>query len=461
MAALLSSGICFVLILLAPLSVAAQQKPSGKLVFNLEDAVKRTLAVSHRIKESRAGIDVSLSKKTQADAARWAQIEANLFAGPSSESDLIRQHPDIVSKSKADTPVVNGVFGRAQIRIIQPIYTFEKIASFREAAARGVEVSKAALDKTASEITVQVNQAYYGALLAKDIRAFLQSLRKDIKKSLRKAERRIEVGSPAGTLSDVYQLRSFIARLEKGIVDTEEGLKLAREALRTLMQLGEGVDFALADKHLTAAKVKFKSVADYVRTASEFRPEFVQLRQGIKAREALVDAAAADMYPAFFAAFVADVAGATNRDQSNVPIITDPLQHAYGGVVVGLNWTFDFGIKKGRIDEAQAEYMQLIHKRDFAALGIPLQVRKAYLELESATKNIRNTRTAYRNARRWLVAAVANMDLGVGDVTSLTQAFILYVEFRVENYEAIHDQRMALANLDFATGEAVKKFPVR
>ena len=135
--------------------------------------------------------------------------------------------------------------------------------------------------------------------------------------------------------------------------------------------------------------------------------------------------------------------------------------HSQGGFFLGLKWHFDFGMTEGRIDEARAEHMQLIYKKDFADLGIPFQVRKAYEEFKTATENIKNTKDAYRNARRWLVTAVANLDLGIGEVVQLTQAFILYIEFRVENFRAIHAQRVALANLDFATGEAVKSFSVQ
>jgi outer membrane protein TolC len=464
MGAYLASGICLVLVLIGPLSAAAQSQPTGeqkKLVLSVEEAVKRTLAVDNRVRESRAGVDVSRSKKLQADAARWAQIEANLFTGPSSESKLIQSTGTIVSGSETSDPVVNGVFGRAQIRVIQPLYTFGKISSFREAAARGVQVSEAAVDQTASEVALQVKQLYYGALLAGDIREFLKGLREDVVKSLKRAERRVEAGSPAATLGDIYQLRAFVGRLEKGIADAEEGRRLALDALRTSLQLEEGVEFEMADKKLTPAKTDVESVETYLRTAMELRPEFVQLREGIKAREALVEAASADLYPVFFAAILADFAGATNRDQSNVPIIIDPLQHAQGGVVVGINWQFDFGIKQGRIDEAQAEQMKLIYKRAFARQGIPLQVRKALLEFRTANENIENTKKAYRNARRWLVTAVANIDLGIGDTTALTQAFILYVEFRVENFRAIHAQRIALANLAFASGEALEQFSWR
>jgi outer membrane protein TolC len=233
------------------------------------------------------------------------------------------------------------------------------------------------------------------------------------------------------------------------------------DGLRTLMQLDAGVEFELADTKLTPADVTLGRLEDYERTADEIRPEFVQIREGIKAREALVDAAVADRYPTIFAAALADVAGATNRDRSRVPIITDPLMHTQGGLFLGLNWHFDFGLVEGRIDEARAEYMQLIHKKDFAEMGIPFQVRKAYEEVQTATENIEHTNVAYRNARRWLVTAVANLDLGIGEVVQLTQAFILYVEFRVENFRAIHAQRMALARLDFATGEGVRNFMVQ
>ena len=465
MATYIVSGLCSLLLLLAPVSAAAQGKPPGegkrKLVISLQDAIKRTLAVSNRIKESRAGVDASLSLKRQADAARWAKVDANLFGGPSTKNELTSTTNIINSKTETGDIKVNGVFGRAVIRVVQPLYTFNKIGSFREAASRGVRVSQAAVGQQASEVVLQVKQAYYGALLASDTRAFLKGLLKDVRDSLKTTERRVEAGSAAATLGDVYQLRSFAARIEKGIADAGEGHKIARDGLRTLMQLEPGVQFELVDKNLTSTDVALRRVEDYEQTADEIRPEFVQLREGIKAREALVEAAVADRYPVVFAAALADVAGATNRDRSRVPIITDPLMHTQGGFFLGLNWHFDFGIVEGKIDEARAEHMQLIYKKDFADLGIPFQVRKAYEEFQTATENIENTKDAYRNARRWLVTAVANLDLGIGEVVQLTQAFILYIEFRVENFRAIHAQRVALANLDFATGEAAKSFTVQ
>jgi outer membrane protein TolC len=181
MATYILSAICSIVLLLAPVSAAAQGKPPGegkrKLVISLQDAIKRTVAVSNRIKESRAGVDVSLSKKEQADAARWAQIDANLFGGPSTKNELINNGRGtgtgvIDSKTTTSDIKVNGVFGRAVISVVQPLYTFNKISSFREAATHGVAVSQAGVGQQASEVVLQVKQAYYGALLASDTRTF-------------------------------------------------------------------------------------------------------------------------------------------------------------------------------------------------------------------------------------------------------------------------------------------------
>jgi outer membrane protein len=464
MVASIASGVWLLLILLVPrIADAGGQLPGErkKLVVSVDEAVRRGLELSAELKEARAGIDLSRSKQAQAEAAKWAQLEANIFGGPSPESDLRSSSGIIDSKSTASNPVINGVFARAQIALIQPLYTFGKISAFREAAARGVEVSTAAVDQKASEIALQIKQFYYGYLLAKELREFVDGIRDELKKALEKAERQVEAGSPAATLTDVFKLRAFLAQVDKNVDEAQEGFKLAQRALRTTLRVEEDVEFEAADEMLTPVTLDLRKVEEYLRQAKELRPEFAQLKAGIKAREALVEAAVADLYPTLYAAAIADVAESSNRDLSNVPIITDPLQHYQAGIVLGLRWHFDFGITRGKIDEARAEYAQLLHKQDFAEHGIPLQVRKAYLELEKAQQDIETTQRGYRDARRWLVTAVANFDLGVGDAKELADALETYARLRADNFRAIFNQRMALANLAFATGEAVREYSGR
>ena len=119
MAASIASGVCLLLILFAPAWAAAQGQPPGgqkKLVLKVEEAVKRALKVNDELKEAFAGVDVSRGKQAQAEGAKWAQLEANIFAGPSPVSELTKDGSTdgtIQSTSRVDDPVINGVFGRA------------------------------------------------------------------------------------------------------------------------------------------------------------------------------------------------------------------------------------------------------------------------------------------------------------------------------------------------------------
>jgi outer membrane protein TolC len=56
---------------------------------------------------------------------------------------------------------------------------------------------------------------------------------------------------------------------------------------------------------------------------------------------------------------------------------------------------------------------------------------------------------------------VANFDLGVGEARDLADALQTYARLRADNFRAIYNQRIALANLAFATGEAVREFSSR
>jgi len=117
----------------------------------------------------------------------------------------------------------------------------------------------------------------------------------------------------------------------------------------------------------------------------------------------------------------------------------------------------DFGITSGKVRVAQAEHMQVQEKKNFAERFIPLQVRKARADIEEARKAIEATREGYLNARKWLVAAVANFDLGIGEAKDVADALATFARLRADNFRAIYNYNLALANLDHATGHDLEQ----
>lgn len=146
------------------------------------------------------------------------------------------------------------------------------------------------------------------------------------------------------------------------------------------------------------------------------------------------------------------LAGATNRDRIHNPYIYDPLNDSMLAAVLGMKLNIDFGITKGKIREAEIEYQKIVEKKKLAENGIPVQIMKAYIELQEASKSAKDMEEAYQNAKKWLVTADANIDMGIGETKDLADAVLAYATTRINHLKALYNQKMALANLVQASG---------
>ena len=125
--------------------------------------------------------------------------------------------------------------------------------------------------------------------------------------------------------------------------------------------------------------------------------------------------------------------------------------------MVGLKYDVDFGITAGKIREAQAEVGKLESLQASAEEGIPLQVQKAYGELVEAKRNVQVLGRAWENAKKWVVTALANSDLGIGETKDLADAILAMAKTRAEYFQAVFNYQMGIARLDNAAGRDVEE----
>lgn len=429
------------------------QTPAAKTVYTLKDLIQRALATSPEIRQFQRGAEVALAKKDQADAGRYAQIELTAVVGPSPRArGTVAASPD-----RKDTPVITNVFERVEMTLVQPLYTFGKITGYREAAAEGLKVEKAKVEEKASDVILRIKELYYSRLLASDILGLIDEITEDLDKAIDKTERQLKAGAPGADEVDLYKLKAFRGEALKNRNEAQKGFDLATTALRTFAGLDPGVPLELDAKGLDATARQVEPEDQAIGTALDLRPEMAQVRAGLKATEALVQVEESNLYPQFFAAVDGYYAQAGNRTTQQNPFVVDPLNDKFIVVVLGLKYNLDFGITRGKIRSAQAEHLKVQETKQFAEQGIPLQVRKAHRELAEAIETIRATDDGWRNARKWLVASKANYDLGIGEARDLGQAVETYARLRAENFKAIYNYNLALANIEHATGRDVKE----
>ncbi|MBF0552078.1 MAG: TolC family protein [Deltaproteobacteria bacterium] len=227
---------------------------------------------------------------------------------------------------------------------------------------------------------------------------------------------------------------------------------MSKVALTRFMGIPNPESFEIADKNLEPVKFDPAGIKKYLDDSKQQRPEYDQIKNGMIAKEALYEAEKADYYPTIFAAGMASYAGAPDRDAVRNPWIYDRFNHEEAGVALGMKWNFDFGITKAKVGQARAEYLKVTKKKEYADMGIPVQVEQAYYEIMEARRVIDSTSKGYKAARKWLVGSVANYDMGVGEMKDAADSIVVYAQLKQEYLKAILNYNMGVANLDHACG---------
>jgi outer membrane protein TolC len=118
-----------------------------------------------------------------------------------------------------------------------------------------------------------------------------------------------------------------------------------------------------------------------------------------------------------------------------------------------LRWNLFIGsetksqVAAARFGKERAEALE----RD-AQSGVRLQVRQAYLQLKSASERVAVSQEAVAQAESSHEIVRNRYDAGLTTVTELLRSDTALMGARLRRLAAIHDQRIAAANLEYAAG---------
>ncbi|MBI4643264.1 MAG: TolC family protein [Deltaproteobacteria bacterium] len=409
----------FLVILLAPWGVGAKEAPQ----LTLPELISLALQYSPEVKASKSETRFAQEQQNEVKGYYYPQLDVIGITGvvPNARRPYVQGRNIIYPDPSNRLHGVN-IFGRLDFTVIQPLYTFGKIAYRERAAAKNVKVKEAGVDAKRGEVILRVAEAYYGLVLAEQGKDAVREARTYLADTRDRITRLLAINSPNVKETDKYRLAMYEGGVEKFAAQAEEGAKVAYLALKALIGYGPNQDFKVPPELPNPAAAP-GTLDQQIRTALELRPEFTQLKEGLVARQLLVDAARADQYPSLFAAVTAALAGAPGRDQNYDPWIYDFFNQAYAFPVVGVKWHFDFGITKAKIRQAQAELEQLQHNEKTALMGIPVEVAQAYGKVQENYKGSVGLEKSYVNARRWHLLALYQYNLATAQLDKATGAY--------------------------------------
>ncbi len=426
---------------------------------SLEDCVQMALQAAPELREADQDVLAAQADLSQAKAGQWAQMEVIGIAGPVNDADQplvtgrLNANGRFRGRLKEQDEESIGVFGRLELVLVQPLYTFGKISNRQDAAARGVEVQRIAREKKRGDVILGVKELYFAlvvALQGKEAAADADAFNEDAK---RRIKRLLDVNAKNVDPADLHRQEAFAAEVKAFQAKAESGAQIASLALKKKIGLPAGQELKLKTSELPDADRPLGPQEEYIQAALERRPEIKQLEEGIEAQQSLVHAAKADLYPSFFGAAIGSFAGAPGRERLDISYIPDDFNHAQAGLVLGAEWHLDMGIGRAKVRKEEANYRKLLHTREFAEQNIPIEVAKYYQDVREYQASYQAYEQGAVAARRWIVSSFTNFDIGVGTAKDMFDAIERYGKNQGEYLLALYNYHVALARLDHAIAE--------
>ncbi len=433
-------------------AIAADDPSKARLQLGLDDCVRIALKSAPELGEAQADIDHTSSRLDEAKSYRYPQVEVLTLFGPAPQARRQDVSP-VIATDKTFKFNEMTWFSSADATIIQPLYTFGKISENMKAATHGIQVERSRKDQRANEVALKVKEYYFGLMLARELKEVVLEVQETLNKAQGKARKMLDDGANGVEEIDLFKLDAFTGEVAKYLEEAKKGESLALAALKTRLGLPMTARLEINSGRLTLDDALIPEFETYVAKARSKRPEYRQIAEGLKARSALVEAAQANYYPDIFLGGLFSWAYAEDRDRIRNPYVNDQFRHLNGGVALGARWKLDFGITGAKVAGERAQYNRLLSTKEYADANIPLQIRKFYLELKEAENSAAATKSAYSNAKKWAVTAVANFDFGIGPAKEILEALQAYARMRAAYFQSVYNFHVAKANLDYATGE--------
>lgn len=425
----------------------------GAPVLTRSRAIATALAQSPRIASVAAGELVARAHRGQARAARRPSLTAVLATGPALRARLVpgtgaasteNMYGDV---GLDDLSVVVG----GRVELVQPLYTFGKIAERERAAEHELLARSSETQLARADLALRVAEIYEGLLLARAAEAFFEEMQYWATRTLDDARQEARAGGNS-TEQDVARLEAALAGVRLGLHQAVAGKRQAEAGLRAYLGLPNAELPPIVADAPEPLPVDPGDARALVAVALAHRPELRALREGGAAYEALARAEAAGDYPDFFALAFASAAYTPGRDIPTSRYVQDPFNGFYPGLLVGARWQLTWGMASERAAEQQAVAKQLSALEAFARSGIPAEVVQAYEDVQRAKADWAEARQGVSSAKAWMVRAEADAAVGLGPTSELTDAARAYVELRVASFDAAYRHNVALASLARATG---------
>ncbi len=328
------------------------------------------------------------------------------------------------------------------LNLTQSLFTGGKLTALYRQAKEAVSAAKANYKKVEIDLIFKVEKAYYNILKAEKICAVGKEAVEQIKAHLKVVENFYKVGMVPKV--DLLKAEVQLADIKQKLVEAENGLELAKTSFNNLLNRDLSIPVELVDITEYQSRGGFK-LKDSIEKAFSLRPELSAQKINLKIVKESLRIAKSEYLPT--------ISLITNYDHekgSEIPI--DKWQNSWNAAIMVELDIWNWGRTKEKVKQAKSIISQNQDSLFLLEKGIELEVRNAYLNLQSAEKRILVTEKAVEQSKESFRMTELRFKEGMATSTDVLDATTLRSQAETNYYQALYACYLAEEALKRAIG---------
>lgn len=343
-------------------------------------------------------------------------------------------------------------FGRVDLEIVQPLFTWGRLDAMSDSATAGAEARSFLVRDELARVQERIVRLFWAEALARRLLATVA----DVEEALSEAQRRVDqsLARSDGEVvpADRYRIALFQGLLRQRGADARRGLDLARIGLAASLSLPPE-DLRLQPTELQAPAAPTASGGEARSRAEAHRSDLQALAHAIHSKEAEIRAEEAAALPQIFVGGFLSYSYAPNRTLQTNPWVSDYFNEFGAGVALGVRQDLAIPRLTARAGRARAELATLEQQHQALRAMVGAEVDSGLAEVRAADERLEAARATLSSGRSWFRAATLDFAAGLADGRDLVEAYAGYVESQAAFAQAMYAVRVALGHLDLVTGD--------
>jgi len=443
-----------------PLLAAADEVESAPALdtstpLTADDCVAIALAHSAQVDQAEARVKQYQARLREVQSIFYPKLMGLALLAPMFGVDATFNDGGVLQSYDRDYHISAwGPYLHLEAILAQPFYTFGRAKAGRRAASSLIEVERARLREAQHVVALEVHRFYYMHLFASSMLPSLNNATEILVAAQADAQEMYDQATGDVTKVDLMKLEYAGTELAKMLLVAEQGSGMALSALKHTMGLDDSVEIELADRKLPRLPktLEMEPLPDLMLEASIERPEWAQLDHGKEAALAWKQAERLADAPVLALAGQVKADWAPSRTDADSPYYQDPYNQLIGGVGLAIQFNLDPAKSLARADVAEFTHEEVEAMESFASTGLPLQLKKAYEDVQLYYELTELSADGARATKKWMTFAAAGYTTGTVESKDLLEGIAAYMKGKAGHYENLSKFHIALAELEYAIG---------